>query len=285
MDYAAYEADRKKLAARIVAVRQIIQDTTDPQERIRQTERLRILRGMYKDTLDNLERLRPPQGKTPEGAAAEDLSGRLQLGLFGKDQDHLCRPGGDHLAGRGRRRPDGQAGRSPAEGPPAGGGEAQRPAAGLLFRPCGRTDPGQNCGNLRRQCQHGQPDGCPGGEDPVPHHLRPWRSLGECISPDGVDLLRLATRANLLTLRQREMLYFLLTDGVSIREISEIVHRNRSTVCRSNAAVLRGFAGVCLDMAEAVPRKIARADWPGGSEAEIAAMLGLPKGVLLSVRL
>ena len=28
MDYAAYEADRKKLAARIVAVRQIIQDTT-----------------------------------------------------------------------------------------------------------------------------------------------------------------------------------------------------------------------------------------------------------------
>ena len=63
MDYAAYEADRKKLAARIVAVRQIIQDTTDPQERIRQTERLRILRGMYKDTLDNLERLRPPQEK------------------------------------------------------------------------------------------------------------------------------------------------------------------------------------------------------------------------------
>ena len=102
--------------------------------------------------------------------------------------------------------------------------------------------------------------------------------VGECISQDGVDLLRLATRANLLTLRQREMLYFLLTDGVSIREISEIVHRDRSTVCRSNAAVLRGFAGVCLDMAEAVPRKISRADWPGGSEAEIAAMLGLPKG-------
>ena len=63
MDYAAYEADRKKLAARIVAVRQIIQDTTDPQERIRQTERLRILQGMYRDTLDNLERLRPPQEK------------------------------------------------------------------------------------------------------------------------------------------------------------------------------------------------------------------------------
>ncbi len=102
--------------------------------------------------------------------------------------------------------------------------------------------------------------------------------VGECISQDGVDLLRLATRANLLTLRQREMLYFLLTDGVSIREISEIVHRNRSTVCRTNAAVLRGFAGVCLDMEEAVPRKIARSDWPGGSEAEIAAMLGLPKG-------
>ena len=60
MDYAAYEADRKKLAARIVAVRQILQDTTDPQERIRQTERLRILQGMYRDTLDNLERLRPP---------------------------------------------------------------------------------------------------------------------------------------------------------------------------------------------------------------------------------
>lgn len=277
MDYAAYEADRKKLAARIVAVRQIIQDTTDPQERIRQTERLRILQGMYRDTLDNLERLRPPQEKH-----RKERHRKISLDAFSWDFLERTKTTFADLEG------------TTWQAAEAGGLTAKQAAAlqKVLQRAVEKLSDRQHTyffahmeGQTIAQIaeSHGVNPSTVSrtvarAEKILYHTICAHAFVGECISPDGVDLLRLATRANLLTLRQREMLYFLLTDGVSIREISEIVHRNRSTVCRSNAAVLRGFAGVCLDMAEAVPRKIARSDWPGGSEAEIAAMLGLPKG-------
>lgn len=278
MDYAAYEADRKKLAARIVAVRQIIQDTTDPQERIRQTERLRILQGMYRDTLDNLERLRPPQEKH-----RKERHRKISLDAF--SWDFLERTKTTFADLEGTTWQAAEAGGLTAKQAAALQKVLQRAVEKLSDRQRayffahadGQTlakiaeTYGVNVSTVSRTVAR--------AEKILYHTICAHAFVGECISPDGVDLLRLATRANLLTLRQREMLYFLLTDGVSIREISEIVHRNRSTVCRSNAAVLRGFAGVCLDMAEAVPRKIARSDWPGGSEAEIAAMLGLPKGV------
>lgn len=277
MDYAAYEADRKKLAARIVAVRQIIQDTTDPQERIRQTERLRILRGMYKDTLDNLERLRPPQEKHRKEQ-------QRKISLDGFSWDFLERTKTTFADLEGTTWQAVEEGGLTAKQAAALQKVLQRAVEKLSDRQRayffahadGQTlakiaeTYGVNVSTVSRTVAR--------AEKILYHTICAHAFVGECISPDGVDLLRLATRANLLTLRQREMLYFLLTDGVSIREISEIVHRDRSTVCRSNAAVLRGFAGVCLDMAEAVPRKIARSDWPGGSEAEIAAMLGLPKG-------
>lgn len=277
MDYAAYEADRKKLAARIVAVRQIIQDTTDPQERIRQTERLRILQGMYRDTLDNLERLRPPQEKH-----RKERHRKISLDAFSWDFLERTKTTFADLEG------------TTWQAAEAGGLTAKQAAAlqKVLQRAVEKLSDRQHTyffahmeGQTIAQIaeSHGVNPSTVSrtvarAEKILFHTICAHAFVGECISQDGVDLLRLATRANLLTLRQREMLYFLLTDGVSIREISEIVHRNRSTVCRSNAAVLRGFAGVCLDMAEAVPRKIARSDWPGGSEAEIAAMLGLPKG-------
>ena len=277
MDYAAYEADRKKLAARIVAVRQIIQDTTDPQERIRQTERLRILQGMYRDTLDNLERLRPPQEKH-----RKERHRKISLDAFSWDFLERTKTTFADLEG------------TTWQAAEAGGLTAKQAAAlqKVLQRAVEKLSDRQHTyffahmeGQTIAQIaeSHGVNPSTVSrtvarAEKILFHTICAHAFVGECISQDGVDLLRLATRANLLTLRQREMLYFLLTDGVSIREISEIVHRDRSTVCRSNAAVLRGFAGVCLDMAEAVPRKIARSDWPGGSEAEIAAMLGLPKG-------
>ena len=260
-----------------MAVRQIIQDTTDPQERIRQTERLRILQGMYRDTLDNLERLRPPQEKH-----RKERHRKISLDAFSWDFLERTKTTFADLEG------------TTWQAAEAGGLTAKQAAAlqKVLQRAVEKLSDRQHTyffahmeGQTIAQIaeSHGVNPSTVSrtvarAEKILFHTICAHAFVGECISQDGVDLLRLATRANLLTLRQREMLYFLLTDGVSIREISEIVHRDRSTVCRSNAAVLRGFAGVCLDMAEAVPRKIARSDWPGGSEAEIAAMLGLPKG-------
>lgn len=277
MDYAAYEADRKKLAARIAAVKEIIRETTDPQERIRQTERLRILRGMYRDTLDNLERLRPPQEKHRKEQ-------RRKVSLDGFSWDFLERTKTTFADLEGTTWQTVEEGGLTAKQAAAMQKVLRRAVEKLSDRQRtyffahadGQTmakiaeEHGVNISTVSRTVAR--------AEKILFHTICAHAFVGECISADGVDLLRLATRANLLTLRQREMLYFLLTDGCSIREISGIVHRDPSTVSRNNSAILRGFAGVCLDMADAVPRKISRADWPGGSEAEIAAMLGLPKG-------
>ena len=277
MDFKAYEADRKKLCERIAAVKAIIQETTDPAERLRQTERLRILRGMYKDVLDNMERLRPPQEKRRKQPVK-----KVSLDAFNWDflqQSKTC-----FCDLEGTRWDAIESGVLTAKQASALQKVLRRAVEKLSDRQKlyfsshlnGKTleeisaENGVNKSTVSRTIAR--------AERVLFHTVCAHAFVGECISKDGIDLLRLASRANLLTLRQREMLYFLLTDGCSIKDICGIVHRNRSTVSRTNDAILRGFAGVCLDVERTVPRKISKSDWAGSSEAEIAMSLGVPKG-------
>ena len=161
MDYAAYEADRKKLAARIVAVRQIIQDTTDPQERIRQTERLRILQGMYRDTLDNLERLRPPQEKH-----RKEQRRKISLDAFSWDFLERTKTTFADLEG------------TTWQAAEAGGLTAKQAAAlqKVLQRAVEKLSDRQHTyffAHMEGQtiAQIAESHGRPGGEDLVPHHL------------------------------------------------------------------------------------------------------------------
>lgn len=278
MDLQTYERDRKKLAERITAVREIVRTTTDPQERIRQAERLRILRGMYKDTLDNLERLRPAVEKRRKAP------NRRTVALEGFSWDFLERTKTCFADLEG------------TTWNALEGGELTAAQAKALEKVLGRAV--EKLSDRQRMYFFAHMEGRTLQDIAQEHQVHKstvsrtvaraervlFRTIcahafvGECITDQGVDLLRLAVRADLLTLRQREMLYFLLTDGCSIGDISRVVNRDRSTVCRYNDSILRGFAGVCLDAGSTPPRRILRRDWPGATEADVAAMLGVPKG-------
>lgn len=277
MDFKAYEEDRKRLCERIAAVKAIIRETTDPAERMRQTERLRILRGMYKDVLDNMERLRAPQEKHRRQSAKKISLEAFSWNFLEQSKTCFCDLEGtrwDTIENGGLTARQAAALQKVLKKAVEKLSERQKLYFFSHLR--GNTlneiaeENGVNTSTVSRTVAR--------AERILFHTVCAHAFVGECISQDGIDLLRLASRANLLTLRQREILYFLLTDGCSMQEISEIIHRSRSTVSRSNDAILRGFAGVCLDVNQTVPRKISKADWPGKSEAAIAMELGVPKG-------
>ena len=54
---------KKRLYGRLKEVRTLVETTADAGERMRQSERLRILREMYRDACDQAEALRPAEEK------------------------------------------------------------------------------------------------------------------------------------------------------------------------------------------------------------------------------
>ena len=61
MDYEEAVAQKDKLYSRIKEVRSLLEHCRSGGERLRQTERLRILRDMYRDACAQVDSLRPPQ--------------------------------------------------------------------------------------------------------------------------------------------------------------------------------------------------------------------------------
>ena len=99
---------------------------------------------------------------------------------------------------------------------------------------------------------------------------------GDCAGPEGFDFLRFAEGTDVLTERQREYLYFLLTDGASMGEIARYLGMERSTMSHGSARVEANLAAVRPGLAgERAARKVDRSEWADKSEKEIAAMLGL----------
>ena len=98
----------------------------------------------------------------------------------------------------------------------------------------------------------------------------------ECQEAEGFDFLRFAGSTDVLTDRQREYLYLLLTDGVTMAEIARYLRTRRSTISRGNRRVVERLSAVAEGLAaqpsSSKPRK---EDWVHKPEGEIAAMLGI----------
>ena len=98
----------------------------------------------------------------------------------------------------------------------------------------------------------------------------------ECAEAEGFDFLRFAEATDVLTERQREYLYYLLSDGVTMAEIGAYLGVDRSSVKRGGDQI----AGRLSAVAPALPaapaaRRPRREDWEGRSEGEVAAALGI----------
>lgn len=103
----------------------------------------------------------------------------------------------------------------------------------------------------------------------------------DCFTKDGkFDYIRFTNNCSILTERQRETLFFLLTDRVTFKEIAEYQKLNPATVYRSFSCILNKFESVCAGVYEVksvIP--VSKEDWVDIPEKQIAEMLGIAPSV------
>lgn len=86
----------------------------------------------------------------------------------------------------------------------------------------------------------------------------------------GFDFLGFAQATDVLTERQREYLYFLLTDGATMGEIARYLEVGKSTVSRGNRHIEENLSAVSPGLPAApAARKVDKREWRGKSEKKI----------------
>ena len=276
-----YIENKKRIYAKILAVRKVVRDCRDPSERMRQSDRLRILNEMYRDACDNIERLRPPQNKTHK----QHLTVRSLDCLGGPNFDFLertktCFCDMEGTAWRQLETPDMTAAESSALQSVLrcafdGLTERQKQffaaftAEGLTQEQISEKY-GVNKSTVSRTLKRAYAR--------MQHCVCAHAFISSCVTEDGFDYFRFASQAQLLTDRQLEMFYLILTDCVSMADIAAMIHRKRSTVWRTTQRVVGRFHAVSLEIVRPVARKVHLDEWRHKSEKEICEMLGMPAG-------
>ena len=273
-------AEKQRIYARLKEVRALVAATADSAERLRQTGRLKILRDMYREACERCERLRPEQEKRRSaprktiradgitwdffersGAVWSDLEGRTwnSLGPLMEAADangarlllRLLRQGEAMLTDR------------------------QRYYIGKCFGQ-GRTisqtaaEEGVNKATVSRVVRSGL--------QRLERHVVSSLYALECVEGDTFDHLRWAAGSGALTERQRELLYYLLSDA-TMEQIARHLDVRRSTVSRTGDRIGERIGAAGEALADKRPsRVVRRRDWVGRSEDEIAAGLGIAPG-------
>lgn len=278
MSAAALEAlvqNKRAVYERMQEARARQQETADAGERFRQTERLRILRGMYRDLCAEIERRRGPEEKrrkTPQrrvcaaGALPYDFFERW-AGASGAVQDSRW----DGLEAAALTASQARLLRQLVENVAAS--LPERTGAYFTAHLQGETAAeiarrwGVRPSSVSRALHR--------AEDRLFRAVCAHGYIGECMTGEGFDLLRFAARAQLLTDRQRELLYLLLTDRVTMADAAAVIDRNKATVCRTNERIAERFGALCLSGYTVGARRVDRREWQGWREKEIAERLGL----------
>ena len=282
-DICELEAQKKKLYARMKEVRAAIDNTRSSDERRRQQERLRVLRDMYRDACDQLEAARPAQEKRRRSQHRSALS----VGGVGFDFFERCGMVWSDLEGCTWNElqdvvNDGSARDASFLLNALKGGltaltDNQRECVMALYaRGMGVNDIAAERGVRPSTISRTLRTALERLEAYIVASLR----ARECLSPKGFDFLRFAESTEVLTERQREYLYFLLTDGASLCEIARFLELEKSTMSRGSGRIEANLSAVKPGLASApASRKVRRGEWAGKSEKEIAAALGISPAV------
>lgn len=272
--------EKRKIYQRMKAVQSLVNETEDSAERIRQTARLKILRDMYRDACDRLERLRPEAEKKREAprkilhdsvgwdffernrAVWSDLEGYTwnTLGPLVEDADaHGAKILGT-LVARGQTVLT----------------EKQRYYIGRCFgekKTISQVaeEEGVNKSTVSRVVK----SGLKRLEDAAVSSLYAL----SCIEGETFDHLRWAAATEALTERQRECLYYLLSKDASLGMIADHLDLCKSTLSRTNGRIV----GRLVSAAPAAPglqpkRVVHRSEWRGKTEDEVAAAMGISRG-------
>lgn len=102
----------------------------------------------------------------------------------------------------------------------------------------------------------------------------------ECIEDNTFDHMKWANNTNAMTERQRELLYYLLTDNASFDMISRHIDVNKSTVSRANERICQRLTKTPKIIADKRPARIVKyKEWKNKTEMEVAEELGISKSV------
>ena len=279
MDYEEAVAQKDKLYSRIKEVRSLLEHCRSGGERLRQTERLRILRDMYRDACAQVDSLRPPQERRQKAPKLQTL----HTGAVGFDFFERCGTVWADIQGTTWSELGRQAQEATARQADFLVQALRRSMAALtplqLEVIMARYRDGLSLAEIarRRDCQCSTV--CRVAKQALKKLERGVLAAlqaRECAEAEGFDFLRFAEATDVLTERQREYLYYLLSDGVTMAEIGAYLGVDRSSVKRGGDQI----AGRLSAVAPALPaapaaRRPRREDWEGRSEGEVAAALGI----------
>ena len=279
MDYEEAVAQKDKLYSRIKEVRSLLEHCRSGGERLRQTERLRILRDMYRDACAQVDALRQPQERRRKAPKRQTIhTGTVGFNFFERCGTVWADIQGTTWSELGR-----QAQEATARQADFLVQALRRSMAALtplqLEVIMARYRDGLSLAEIarRRDCQRSTV--CRVAKQALKKLERGVLAAlqaRECAEAEGFDFLRFAEATDVLTERQREYLYYLLSDGVTMAEIGAYLGVDRSSVKRGGDQI----AGRLSAVAPALPaapaaRRPRREDWEGRSEGEVAAALGI----------
>lgn len=279
MDYAEAVVQKDKLYSRIKEVRALLEGCTDGGERLRQTERLRILRDMYRDACAQVDSLRPPQERRRKAPRRQTI----HTGTVGFDFFERCGTVWADIQGTTWSELGRQAQEATARQADFLVQALRRSMAALtplqLEIIMARYRDGLSLAEIarRRDCQRSTV--CRAAKQALKKLERGVLAAlqaRECAEKDGFDFLRFAEATDVLTERQREYLYYLLSDGVTMAEIGAYLGVDRSSVKRGGDQIADRLSAVAPALPAApAARRPRREDWEGRSEGEVAAALGI----------
>lgn len=277
------EEEKRKIYNRMKEVRELMQTTTSSDERRRQSERLKILRDMYRNLVDQIEMIRPPEEKRHKAPPRRMISSAAA----GFDFFERCGSVWSDIEGRTWN----EFSEIIESGSANQAAVLMRALSSAMLSLTERqtqfiieyysmgkkmTDIAADANITKSTVSRTIHRGLERIESYIIASLKVREHLGD----DGFDFMGFANSTDVLTERQREMLYFLLTDKTSMLEIADYLTLCKSTVSRSWQRICDNLANVRTDIPDAPSAtKIAKHDWINSSEKEIAERLGISPAV------
>lgn len=276
-------ARKSALWGRYKEARAAAAETRDPAERRRQQDRARILNAMYQEACADVRRLDPSAKQSREkwreengsgGAALDALmrSGALWADLQGESWSRLS-----GYAWGGERASTGRATQALSRMVREGVERCTPRQKEVLLAYYTTEDTAVEIGARLGVDKSVISRTITRGLQRVSRHITAKLLIQRCVDRDGFfDYLTFVNSAQVLTERQREMMFLALAGDTSYTDMARYVQRHRSCVWRVVERVERNLNGLAVELdAGRSSVKIRRRDWEGLTEKELAQRLGL----------
>lgn len=287
------EARERKSAlwGRYREARAIAAETRDPAERRKQQERARILKSMYQEACEDVRRLDPTvvksrqRRKEENGRSGAALDALMQSGALWSDLDGQS---WSQMAGYtwgGEKVSTGRAAQTLTKMVRDGLERCTPRQQEILIAYYSSEDYITELGARFGVDKSSISRSISRGLQRVSRYVTAKLLIQRCVDEHGYfDYLTFAASAQILTERQREMMFLALAGDTSYVDMAAYVRRNKSTVWRTVERLERNLNGLAVELDAGMSSvKIRRQDWAGVTEKELAQRLGLSARFYYSV--